>query len=227
MAFVRPLLYVALGLLMVVSIIELSFISSMVGWLHGNASGTFSFEYRGTRHTLKGEPANLIVDQGHTSNGAAGTAFVLIGCGGIIALILRNRQNSGKFSRFFYNTWLLFNVLSLLLILTALIHTLVVTNNHNGQRINPGVAAGLDVDEKYPLQSWTPQNWFSAFLKLDLTNSNERNDIEHHLRLMRGWQYNLIPFFIIHLAETGLALWDAMLRPKEPVPAYAPPKHTV
>ncbi|KAF5989722.1 hypothetical protein FBULB1_725 [Fusarium bulbicola] len=227
MAFVRPLLYVALGLLMVVSIIELSFISSMVGWLHGNASGTFSFEYRGTRHNLKGEPANLIVDQGHTSNGAAGTAFVLIGCGGILALILRNRQNPGKFSRFFYSTWLVFNVLSLLLILAALIYTFVVTNNHNGQRINPGVAAGLDDDEKYPLQSWTPQNWFSAFLKLDLTNSNERNDIEHHLRLMRGWQYNLIPFFIIHLAETGLALWDAMLRRKEPVPAYTPPKHTV
>ncbi|EMT62695.1 hypothetical protein ACKRZS_001785 [Fusarium odoratissimum] len=227
MAFVRPLLYVALGLLMVVSIIELSFISSMVGWLHGNASGTFSFEYRGTRHNLKGEPANLIVDQGHTSNGAAGTAFVLIGCGGILALILRNRPNPGKFSRFFYNTWLVFNVLSLLLILTALIYTFVVTNNHNGQRIDPGVAAGLADDEKYPLQSWTPQNWFSAFLKLDLTNSNERNDIEHHLRLMRGWQYNLIPFFIIHLAETGLALWDAMLRRKEPVPAYAPPKHTV
>ncbi|RBQ71360.1 hypothetical protein FVER14953_11073 [Fusarium verticillioides] len=227
MAFVRPLLYVALGLLMVVSIIELSFISSMVGWLHGNASGTFSFEYRGTRHNLKGEPANLIVDQGHTSNGAAGTAFVLIGCGGIIALILRSRQNPGKFSRFLYNTWLVFNFLSLLLILTALIYTFVVTNNHNGQRINPGVAAGLNDDEKYPLQSWAPQNWFSAFLKLDLTNSNERNDIEHHLRLMRGWQYNLIPFFIIHLAETGLALWDAMLRRKEPVPAYAPPKHTV
>ncbi|KAF5714115.1 hypothetical protein FGLOB1_3615 [Fusarium globosum] len=227
MAFVRPLLYVALGLLMVVSIIELSFISSMVGWLHGNASGTFSFEYRGTRHDLKGEPANLIVDQGHTSNGAAGTAFVLIGCGGILALILRNRQNPGKFSRFLYKMWLVVNVLSLLLILTALIYTFVVTNNHNGQRINPGVAAGLDGDEKYPLQSWTPQNWFSAFLKLDLTNSNERNDIEHHLRLMRGWQYNLIPFFIIHLAETGLALWDAMLRRKEPVPAYAPPKHTV
>ncbi|KAF9771004.1 hypothetical protein IL306_011378 [Fusarium sp. DS 682] len=227
MAPVRPLLYVALGLLMVVSIIELSFISGMVGWLHGNASGTFSFEYRGTEHRLKGEPANLITDQGHTSNGAAGTAFVLIGCGGIIALILRNRQNSGKFSRLFYNLWLVVNVLSLLLVLTALIYTFVVTNNHNGQRINPGVAAGLDDDEKYPLESWAPQNWYSAMLKLNLTNSHERNDIEHHLRLMRGWQYNLIPFFIIHLAETGLALWDAMLRRKEPVPAYAPPKHNV
>ncbi|KAF4453653.1 hypothetical protein F53441_3662 [Fusarium austroafricanum] len=227
MAPIRPLLYVALGLLMVVSIIELSFISAMVGWLHGNASGTFAFEYRGTRHNLKGEPANLIVDQGHTSNGAAGTAFILIGCGGIIALFLRNRRNPGKFSRLVYNLWLVLNVLSLLLVLSALIYTFVVTNDHKGQSINPGVAAGLDDDEKYPNQSWTPQNWYSAFLKLDLVNSNERNDIRNHLRIMRGWQYNLIPFFIVHLVETCLALWDAMQRRKEPVPAYAPPKHTV
>src|SRR6478736_6249870 len=99
----RPLLYVALGLLMIVAIIELSFISAMVGWLHSTASGTFTFRYRNTGVSMKGEPANLIVDQGHTSNGAAGTAFILIGCGGILALILRNRQNPGKFSRLFYN----------------------------------------------------------------------------------------------------------------------------
>ncbi|KAJ4267171.1 hypothetical protein NW762_003272 [Fusarium torreyae] len=223
----RPLLYVALGLLMVVSIIELSFISAMVGWLHGNASGTFAIRYRGTTSDLKGEPANFIVDQGHTSNGAAGTAFVLIGCGGIIALFLRNRINPGKFSRFFYKTWLVVNVLSLLLILTALIYTFVVTNDHKGQRIDPAVASRLGDDQKYPLQDWTPQNWFSAFLKLDLPNSNERSDIAHHLRIIRGWQYNLIPFFIVHLAETGLALWDAMQRRKEPVPAYAPQKSSV
>jgi hypothetical protein len=223
----RPLLYVALGLLMVVSIIELSFIPSMVGWLHGRASGTFSFEYNGTRYNLKGEPANLITDQGHTSNGAAGTAFVLIGCGGIIALILRNRRNAGKFSRIFYNLWLVTNVLSLLLVLTALIYTFVVTNSHDDQSIDPAVASRLRNGEKYPLESWSPQNWYSAFLDLDLTNSDERSDIEHHLRLIRGWQYNLIPFFIIHFVETGLALWDAMQRRKEHSPTYTQAKHTV
>jgi hypothetical protein len=223
----RPLLYIALGLLMVVSIIELSFISGMVGWLHRTATGSFSFEWEGTTYDIKGEPKNLITDQGHTSNGAAGTAFVLIGCGGILALFLRNRQNAGKFSRLFYNLWLVVNVLSLLLVLTALIYTFVVTNQHNGQSIIPSVAARLDDGEKYPLESWAPQNWFSALLDLDLTDSNERNDIEHHLRLMRGWQYNLIPFFIIHLVETVLALWDAKQRRNELVPAYAPAKHDV
>ncbi|KAF5025559.1 hypothetical protein F66182_2367 [Fusarium sp. NRRL 66182] len=224
---VRPLLYVALGLLMVVAIIELSFISAMVGWLHRTATGTFSFRYRGVRTDLKGEPLSLITDQGHTSNGAAGTAFVLVGCGGVIALLLRNRPNPGKFSRFFYNLWLVVNVLSLLLVLSALIYTFVVTNQHSGQEIVPGIAARLGNDRKYPLQSWTPQNWFSALLDLDLSNSNERNDIVHHLRIMRGWQYNLIPFFIIHLVETSLALWDAMQRRKEPMPAYAPAKGSV
>ncbi|KAH6994615.1 hypothetical protein EDB82DRAFT_502177 [Fusarium venenatum] len=224
MTSARPLLYVALGLLMVVSIIELSFISSMVGWLHRTASGTFSFEWQGTEHQLKGEPANLIVDQGHTSNGAAGTAFIPVGCGGILALWLRNRHNPGKFSRFFYNFWLVWNVLSLLLVLSALIYTFVVTTEHNGQSIIPSVAAKLNDGQKYPLESWTPQNWFSALLDLDLTNSNERNDIEHHLRLMKGWQYNLIPFFIIHLVETGLALWDAMQRRHEFNPSYSPAK---
>ncbi|KAL4732712.1 hypothetical protein ACLX1H_001731 [Fusarium chlamydosporum] len=224
MISVRPLLYVALGLLMVVSIIELSFISAMVGWLHSTASGTFSFRWHDQTYNLKGEPANFITDQGHTSNGAAGTAFVLIGLGGIIALFLRNRQNPGKFSRFIYNFWLVTNVLSLLLVLAALIYTFVVTNQ-NDQNIVPGFAAQLKEGEKYPVDSWTPQTWFSGLLDLDLASSDERSDIEHHLRVIWGWQYNLIPFFIIHLAETGLALWDAMQRRKEPLPAYAPTKH--
>jgi hypothetical protein len=223
----RPLLYVALGLLMIVAIIELSFISAMVGWLHGTASGTFTFRYRNTGHTMKGEPANLITDQGHTANGAAGTAFVVVGLGGIIALFLRNRHNPGKFSRLFYNTWLVFNVLSLLLVLTALIYTFVVTNQHDDQDIVPGFAAQLEPGQKYPLESWTPQNWFAAMLDLNLTSDSERSDIESHLRIMRGWQYNLIPFFIIHLVETVLALWDGMQRRREHVPMYAPTKHDV
>ena len=223
----RPLLYVALGLLMVVAIIELSFISAMVGWLHSTASGTFTFRYRNRGINMKGEPANFIVDQGHTSNGAAGTAFIIVGLGGIIALSLRNRHNPGKYSRLFYKTWLVFNVLSLLLVLTALIYTFVVTNQHDDQDIIPGFAAQLEYGQKYPLESWTPQNWFSAVLDLQLTGGDTRSDIEKHLRIMRGWQYNLIPFFIIHLFETALALWDGMQRRKEPMPMYAPTKHDV
>ncbi|KAH7131684.1 hypothetical protein B0J13DRAFT_529661 [Dactylonectria estremocensis] len=204
----RVLLYAALALLMVVAIIELSFISTMVGFLHGPASGTFGFLYNGSTYQLHGHPKNLIADQGHTSNGAAGTAFVLVGLGGFLVLWLRSRPNAGKFSNFLYRAWLVINVLSLLLVLTALIYTFVVTSKYSGQSINPAVAAGLK-NRKYYLDSWTPQGWFSAVLGLDLVDDDMRSTIANRLRIMRGWQYNLIPFFVIHLAETGIALWDA------------------
>lgn len=204
----RIALYVALALLMVVSIIELSFISAMVGWLHGTASGTFGFAFDGSTYRLNGHPKNMLVDQGHTSNGAAGTAFILVGLGGFLVLWLRSRPNPSKFSNTLYHIWLVINVLSLLLVLSALIYVFVLTNQHNGQTIDAAVAAKLH-GRKYNLDSWTPQNWFSAVLKLDLVDSAVRSNIASNLRIMRGWQYNLIPFFIIHLAETTIALWDA------------------
>ncbi|KAH6897301.1 hypothetical protein B0T10DRAFT_182262 [Thelonectria olida] len=205
----RIILYAAMALLMSVAIIELSFISYMVAWLHGAASGTFSFNFDGSTYDIKGEPKNFIVDQGHTSNGAAGTAFVLVGTGGFITLWLNSGPNPKKISKLLYQSWLVVNVLSLLLVLTALIYTFVVTNNHNGQHIDARYAAQLDGRSKYDRDSWTPQNWFPALLKLDLADPDERSDIQHHVRIIRGWQYNLIPFFIIHLAETAIALWDA------------------
>lgn len=209
----RIALYASLALLMVVAIIELSFISATVGWLHSTASGTFKFAFDGSTYNLKGVPKNFIVDQGHTSNGAAGTAFILIGIGGFLILWLSSRPNPHKITIAFYHAWLVTNVLSLLLVLSALIYTFVVTNDHKGQTIDPSIAASLK-GQKYYIDSWTPQNWFSALLKLDLVDSSERSDIKSHLRIMRGWQYNLIPFFIIHLLETSVALWDASKRRK-------------
>ena len=203
----RSALYISLGLLMVVSIIELSFISTMVGWLHHRASGTFAFQYHGSRSELSGQPKNFIVDQGHTSNGASGTAFILVGIGGFLILCSSSRRRSSKSIPVFYHLWLIVNVLSLLLTLASLIYVFVVTNSHKGQKIDPETAASLN-GQPYTMDSWTPQNWFSAILDLDLSDSDERRDIESHLRIIRGWQYNLISFFIIHFVETCLALWD-------------------
>jgi hypothetical protein len=204
----RSLLYIALGLLMVVSIIELSLVSSTVGFLHGSASGTFSFFWRRSTYDLGGHPKNFLLDQGHTSNGAAGTAFVLIGCGGIPALWLRSRPKPHRINILVYRLWLIGNVLALLLTLGALIYVFVVVKSHSGQQIFPSVAAELD-GAPYDLNTWTPQNWFSAVLKLDLASPHERSIISRNLALMRGWQYNLIPLFIIQFIETGLALFDA------------------
>ncbi|KAI1763891.1 hypothetical protein GGR53DRAFT_495914 [Hypoxylon sp. FL1150] len=200
----------AVGLLMVESIIELSFVSSMVAWLHRRASQGFTVHYSGSTYLLAGEPLNLMVDQGHTSNGAAGTAFVIIGLGGILGLWLRSwsRNKSGgaaTFGRSIYYLWLSFNIPAFLLTTGALAYVFAVTNAHEGQTIDAALAAGLN-GHKYPLGYWTPQNWFSAVLGLDLVDA--RDDIQSHLSVMRGWQYNLIPMFIVQLGETVLALWE-------------------
>lgn len=208
----RVALPIALGALMTVSILELSFIVGMVGWLLDTASGTFVIRYNGSTFDLSGEPKDIMVNQGHTSNGAAGTAFVLVGLGGILALWLRSRDNfhKSRFSVVFYHSWLVVNVLALLLTFASLVYVFVVTNAHKGQTIDVALASTLD-GRKYPTDTWTPQNWFSALLKLDIADADVRKDISDHLRLMRGWQYNLIPFFLVQLVETALAVWDAFM----------------
>ncbi|KAH7329646.1 hypothetical protein B0I35DRAFT_474222 [Stachybotrys elegans] len=207
----RMPLYISLGLLMVVSIIELSFVSSTVGFLHGTASGNFQFLWNNAAFYLNGKPKNFLLDQGHTSNAASGTAFILVGCGGIVALWITSKSKPSRFGLLYYYTWVLINILSLCLTLGALIYVFVVTNNHNGQRIDQAMAARLDGDP-YDLDTWTPQNWFSAVLKLDLLD--DRGVISRNYHVMRGWQFNLIPFFIIQFFETGLALMDAQAKRK-------------
>ncbi|KAG8161279.1 hypothetical protein KVR01_009543 [Diaporthe batatas] len=212
-------LKVSVGLLMVVSIIELSLISATVGFLSQRAKGTFDVVSGDSTYPISGEPANLIVDQGHTSNGASGTAFIIIGCCGFLALWLRDRPAyhaksfAGIFSRGWYRLWLGLNVPALLLTLGALAFTFAVANAHDGQRIDLGVARGLN-GEAYSPETWTPQNWFDALLKLDLASHTDRNDIQRVYRIARGWQYNLIPFFIVQLAQTVLALLEASRKRK-------------
>lgn len=93
-----PLL-LAIPLLMIVSIIELSFVSAMVGFLHGRANGFFLLDVPGTNspsgpNTLElwAKPAALLEDQGHTSNGAAGTGFVAVGFGGLLMIWWERRR---------------------------------------------------------------------------------------------------------------------------------------
>ncbi|KAI1077211.1 hypothetical protein F5B20DRAFT_277272 [Whalleya microplaca] len=209
-------LKIAIALLMVDSIIELSFISSMVAWLHRRASLGFSVNYNGSSFLLAGEPEHIMVDQGHTSNGAAGTAFVLIGLGGILALLLRhwslNKTTAlGTAARFIYYFWVSINIPAFFLTTGALAYVFAVTNAHRGQAIDVSLAAGLD-GERYYVDYWTPQNWFPAVLQLDLLDA--RDDIRNHLNVMRGWQYNLIPMFLIQLCVTVLAVSECFTRRK-------------
>ncbi|RMZ80181.1 hypothetical protein DV737_g3124, partial [Chaetothyriales sp. CBS 132003] len=86
-------LYVLLPLLMVDAVIEVSFIGTMVGFLHRRAGKWFDVSYpAGSTFRLHGKPLYPLVNQGHTSNGAAGTALVLVGFGGLLALWLQQRR---------------------------------------------------------------------------------------------------------------------------------------
>jgi len=80
----RPILYVALVALMIDSVIEIGLIGTTVHYLHLN--GPYDIEGPNGPIILLGKPANIIVDQGHTSNGAAGTALILVGFLGLIIL---------------------------------------------------------------------------------------------------------------------------------------------
>ena len=78
--------------------INLALTSSMVAFLHKEGQGPFEVAYpAGSTFPLAGHPANLLVNQGHTTNGANGTALVLVGFGGAIALFLERRSRKVSF----------------------------------------------------------------------------------------------------------------------------------
>jgi hypothetical protein len=80
-------------LLAVDAAISLGLVSSMVAFLHHYGRGPFPVANpAGSYFLLAGEPANLVTDQGHTTNAAGGTALVLVAFGGTIALWLEKRS---------------------------------------------------------------------------------------------------------------------------------------
>ena len=213
----RIALSIALVILMLAAGLELASISSMVYWLHYRAGKDFTITYQDSTFSLHGKPENLLVDQGHTSNGAAGTAFVLVSLLGFIALTLRSRRYPGSFSLFLYSFWLTMTVLSALLSIAALVYTFVITYQHDGQSIDVSLASTLNNRpypdyHAYPLESWTPQNWFAAVLRLDLAKQSERSDIELHLVVMKVWKWNLIPLTVLGLIVVGLAFVEKSVR---------------
>jgi len=93
MASFMKFVYVALAIYVVDAIISLSFLSTMVAFLHTAGSGPFTVNFpQGSTFRLAGEPLNLLTNHGHTTNGAGGTAVVLVGFGGLIALIAEHKS---------------------------------------------------------------------------------------------------------------------------------------
>jgi hypothetical protein len=83
----------ALVVLMVDSAIELAMISSMVGYLHRSGANRYAFNFSEGPASVPAKPAGLQLNQGHTSNGAAGTALVGICFGGFLMLWLERKHS--------------------------------------------------------------------------------------------------------------------------------------
>jgi len=84
----------ALLLLLIDSAIELALISSMVGYLHRSGANEYPFTSSSSSETIliNAKPKGLLLNEGHTSNGAAGTALVGICFGGFLVLWLQRRR---------------------------------------------------------------------------------------------------------------------------------------
>lgn len=73
--------------------VSLGLVSSMVAFLHSYGGGPFPVAPpNNAPFLIAGEPANLVTDQGHTANAAGGTALILVGFGGVLALWLERRS---------------------------------------------------------------------------------------------------------------------------------------
>lgn len=77
---------------MVDGLIEVGFVGSMVGFLHDRAGKFFTIDAPNGTFDLHGKPVGLLGDQGHTSNGAAGTAVVLVGILGLLTIFFERRR---------------------------------------------------------------------------------------------------------------------------------------
>ncbi|EAQ86677.1 hypothetical protein CHGG_07930 [Chaetomium globosum CBS 148.51] len=211
-----------LFLLAVDAAITMGLVSNMVSFLHRNGRGPFAVAPAdGSPFLLAGEPANLVVDQGHTANAAGGTALILVGFGGSIALWLERRVRK-KWDRSspFFHIWAVFVLLSFLLTMVALIYTFVETAKTGGQVIDLGVARANPPPAKYPDDKWTPENWYAAVLDLPLASANQRRVINGNLTIMRAWRWNLVSLFILGftlLSLVALEVLRARQRDLQPV----------
>jgi hypothetical protein len=202
-------LAIALVFLTIDSALELSFISATVGYFHRSGANQYPFKGAdGSTILINAKPKGFLVNEGHTSNGAAGTALVIVSIGGWIVLWwMRRREKSNETprpSRIFlgYTIW---TILSFCLTTAALAYTFAVTNQTKGQSIDTTVAAQFQ-GHAYPLQNWSPENWEKALLALPLTSNKDRDYLNHWLHVIQGWKWNLIPLFLIGLVVMVLSI---------------------
>lgn len=57
-----------------------------------------------------------------------------------------------------------------------------------------------------PLTQMDPENWTKAMLALPLINQTDINYLNHWLKVMEGWKWNLIPMFLLGLVVASLSV---------------------
>ena len=108
-----------------------------------------------------------------------------------------------------FTFWVFLTILSTLLTLSALIYTFVVTRNHDDQTINLAVAAANAAPATYPLEQWTPENWFGAIVRqVPLTLYSDHRKINQQVRILRGWRWNLIPLVVLGMVVACVAVYE-------------------
>ncbi|KAE9375014.1 hypothetical protein N431DRAFT_310995, partial [Stipitochalara longipes BDJ] len=204
---------VALFLLMIDSAIELALITSMVGYLHRSGANEYPFvSDTGDSASILAKPKGLLLNEGHTSNGAAGTALIIVCFGGFLVLWnerRRERRNQTRRPSGLFVAYAIFTVVSWLLTLAALAYTFAVTNQTKGQVIDKAVAVQSEGSE-YPLDHWTPENWTKALLALPLTSNTDINYLHGWLRVIEGWKWNLILLFLLGLLVASLTVRECL-----------------
>ncbi|KAH7392408.1 hypothetical protein DE146DRAFT_766681 [Phaeosphaeria sp. MPI-PUGE-AT-0046c] len=191
------------------SIANLGLISSMVAFLldQKHNVGSYEIDWSGTKFNLNVEPANLWVDQGHTSNGVAGYGFFLGLFGMFVAWRVRKsttdmQQQPMKLVK----ALLILQLLAVLFTLSALVFVFVVTNQTTGQSIRMPIAANTE-GSNYAEFRWTPETWFKAVLDLPLADERRRNNIDSKVTNMVAWRWMLVPIFIVDVIAFGVTTW--------------------
>jgi len=218
MAFVP--VFATCFLLAAVSVTEVGLVSDMVSFLHIQKwfVKTYQINWPNESIPFGALPAHLWLDQGHTTNGAAGYGFVLGVFGLFVAWRQRNRNGKAPSRSLFALTILL--LLSTLFTLSALIFTFTVTNDTSGQTIDPSLAKP---NQHYPADKWTPETWYKALLNTPIADPNKRSEIRTHVHLMEAWRWMLIPLFLADVAALAAAVMG-VLRQRKSRPLDYPPE---
>ncbi|RDW77519.1 hypothetical protein BP6252_05572 [Coleophoma cylindrospora] len=191
-------LVVSLALLLVDSAIQLALISAMVGYLHRSGANQYLFAYNDTSVFVNAKPKGLLLNEGHTSNGAAGSALVLVCFGGFFMIwwLRRRAARNVRKPSYLFVAYTVVSILALVLTLVALSWTFALTNQTSGQHINTLIAAQSQ-HNAYPADEWTPGTWTDALLDLPLIYKKDRAYLKHWRHVIEGWKWNAIPLFLV------------------------------